>query len=199
MYKRQQLIETIITHPVGDNAVINFIYPEPTYKQELEAFYGVSCRYNSTQNSISIPSSWGQIRSPMYEQSTFNSNLRKCQEAKLSLSNDLNIADSVRLALDHYFENNHLEKNIQLPSLNSLASDHHMSARTFSRRLKDKGESYKHLLEEVRQKHAFELLSNTHLSIADIALKLAYQEPANFIRAFKQWAGCTPSQWRKRQ
>jgi len=195
----KQLIETIVTHPVGDNAIISFIYPEPEYKQELEEFYGVKCNFNAAKSSISIPTSWGQIRSPMSDQSTFNSNLRKCQELKLSLSGDQQIVDAVRLTLNHYFENNPLDENNPIPSLSSLANDKHMSPRTFSRRLKEQGYSYKQLLEEVRQEQACLLLKSTHLSISDVSLKLGYHEPANFIRAFKSWYDCTPTQWRKRQ
>jgi len=195
----KQLIETIVAHPVGDNARISFSHPEPDYKQELENFYGVTCEFNADKNAISIPSSWSQIRSPLSDRSTFKSNLRKCQELKLALSSEQQIVDSARLTLNKYFENDDLNKGESVPSLVSLAADNHMTPRTFSRRLKEQGYSYKQLLEEVRKKQAAQLLKKTHQSIANIGVKLGYQEPANFIRAFKVWYQCTPTQWRKRQ
>jgi len=195
----KQLIETVVAHPVGDNARISFTYPEPDYKQELEDFYGVSCEFNAEKNAISIPSSWCQIRSPLSDQATFKSNLRKCQELKLALNSEQRIVDTARLTLNQYFENDNLDDEKSIPSLTSLAADTHMTARTFSRRLKEQGYSYKQLLEEVRQKQATQLLKNTHQSVADIGMQLGYHESANFIRAFKLWYQCTPTQWRKQQ
>ena len=194
----KQLIETIVAHPVGDNAKICFTYPEPDYKKELEDFYGVTCEFESDKNAISIPSSWCQIRSPLSDQATFKSNLRKCQELKLALSNEQKIVDSVRLTLSQHFENQSNDFQ-DIPSLSSLAAEKHMTPRTFSRRLKEQGYSYKELLEEVRQQQVAQLLKNTHLSIADIGMRLGYQEPASFIRAFKTWYQCTPTQWRKQK
>jgi len=40
-------------------------------------------------------------------------------------------------------------------------------------------------------------IKNTHLTIADISYNLDYQEPANFVRAFKIWFDITPGSWRR--
>ena len=195
----KQLIETIVAHPVGNNAKISFTYPEPDYKEELEAFYGVQCQFNATKNAVSIPTSWCQIRSPLSDKSTFKSNLQKCQELKLSLSSEQQLVDYVRFSLNTYFENQPLSNEHEIPNLSSLAVAKHISPRTLSRRLKEQGSNYKKILEEVRKKRACQLLKHTHKSIAVIATTLDYQEPANFIRAFKVWHNCTPTQWRKKQ
>lgn len=196
----KQLIETIVAHPLGDNAKITFAYQEPEYKVELEKFYGVKCEFGSQNNAIIIPSSWQQIRSPLSDQSTFKNNLRKCQELKLRLNSEQKLIDKARFTLNQYFDDRVQNKAFDddIPSLTTLAQDNHMSARTFSRRLKEQNISYKKLLEDVRKEQASSLLKSTHLSITDISYRLGYQEPANFIRAFKQWYQCTPAQWRKK-
>lgn len=46
---------------------------------------------------------------------------------------------------------------------------------------------------------AQQLLNETNLSIADIGLKFAFNEPTNFTKFFKGMAGITPLQYRKSQ
>lgn len=197
MHVVKQMIETIIAHPAGDNAKITFTYPEPDYRQELEAFYGLRCEFNQGQNSISIPSSWGQISSPLSDQASFKSNVRKCQELKATLDGEQTLLDDARMALNLFFERS--SDDTEMPSLTSLAASQHMSPRTYTRRLSEQGYHYKKLVDQSRQQHAQELLQHTHHSVADIALQLGYQESANFIRAFQRWHQVTPTQWRKKQ
>jgi len=193
----KQLIETIVAHPLGSNAQVHFEHPEPPYQSELEAFYGTSCQFNQKANLISIPSSWCEISSPLSEPATFNSNLRKCFELKKQLSGQQDIVNATRLALNNYFKELNINRPTKIPSLNSLAKDNHMVVRTFARHLEKYGYTYRQLLEEVRQQHACDLLKNTHMNISDISAQLGYQETANFIRAFKSWFTCTPTQWRR--
>ena len=216
VYVVKQLIETIVAHPLGTNAQITFKHAPPSYRKELENFYGVRCEFEQEINAICIPSSWCQISSPLSEPATFNSNLRKCQELKQALPGEQDIIKSTRQILKNHFEQltnsatfnklehkkNHKHQNsssIQnnTPSLSFLAQQKHMTTRTFTRHLAKHDYSYRKMLEEVRQQHACHLLENTHYNIADIGACLGYLESANFIRAFKAWFSCTPTQWRK--
>lgn len=52
----------------------------------------------------------------------------------------------------------------------------------------------------LRIDHAKRLLvENPRLTIADISEKSGFQSPSHFNRLFKENAGCTPMQWRKRE
>jgi len=168
--------------------------------QALEEFYGVRCEFNSNRNSISIPASWSRIPSPLSEPETFQTNLQKCRELKLILEGSPNIVASVRLAIDSYFENRAAGRSMtaKLPTLSSLAQMHNTSSRTLARKLESEQQSYKKILEVARKEQALLLLKTTHLTIADIADRLAYQEPASFIRAFNSWFNTSPTQWRRR-
>jgi len=197
----QQLIETMMAHPFGNNAVIRFAHPKPSYHKELEQFYGVQCSYDASEHAVSIPASWCRIPSPLSDPSTFRSNLQKCREQKLSMRSSQDSAESVSLILSGYFNERASGglSSVELPTLTSLAKQHNMTNRTLARKLDASHTSYKKLLEDTRREHAIELLSSTHLTIADIAHLLAYQEPANFIRAFKSWFQTTPAAWRRTQ
>jgi len=195
----QRLIETMLAHPLGDNAVIRFATAKPDYHRALRRFYGVRCEFESIDNAISFPASWCQIPSPLSDPSTFKTNLQKCRELKLAYQGNNDIVQSTRVTLQGYFENRLLENTAPsaLPTLNSLADRHNMTSRTLARKLAAQGVNYKQLLEETRRQQATELLTTTHLTIADIAYSLAYQEPANFTRAFKAWFETTPAAWRR--
>jgi AraC-like DNA-binding protein len=64
------------------------------------------------------------------------------------------------------------------------------------RRLAEEGVPFQHLLEQVRHKLAKTYLQASELELTEIAFLLGYQEPASFHRAFLQWEGQPPGQWR---
>lgn len=52
-------------------------------------------------------------------------------------------------------------------------------------------------MEQAIAAEAERLLNETNLSVADIAMVFAYDEPTNFIKFFKGMTGMTPLQYRK--
>ena len=73
------------------------------------------------------------------------------------------------------------------------------SARTLQRRLAERGLSFSRVLQGVRFRNAQELLRDPRLPLTEIAKRLGYTDPANFIRAFKRWTGVGPSEFRRLQ
>lgn len=71
-----------------------------------------------------------------------------------------------------------------------------MSTRTLRRRLEDGGASYRQLLDEARYRDARQWLAASDLDLKTIAERLQFTDPANFTRAFRRWAGQTPSTFR---
>ncbi|MDE5862025.1 MAG: AraC family transcriptional regulator [Ruminococcus sp.] len=51
---------------------------------------------------------------------------------------------------------------------------------------------------ENRLKYACELLKNTDLSISEIAEKCGYETDSYFMRQFRQYRNCTPSEYRRK-
>ena len=72
------------------------------------------------------------------------------------------------------------------------------SERTLRRRLAEEGASFRAIQDEVRNLLAKSYLSQTQLTVADIADLLNYTEAASFRRAFKRLNGVTPQEFRKR-
>ncbi|WP_138472361.1 AraC family transcriptional regulator [Poseidonocella sp. HB161398] len=68
-----------------------------------------------------------------------------------------------------------------------------IGVRSLQRRLAVAGQSYRDVLQKVREEQARALLSETRLSVAEIAYSLGYTEPGNFTRAFTGWTGMAPT------
>ena len=77
------------------------------------------------------------------------------------------------------------------------ARDLGVSARTLQRRLAQEGTSFQQELDATREKLARHYLSNTRLSIGEIAFLLGYCEQNSFYRAFRGWTNETPDMVRK--
>ncbi|SFT93406.1 transcriptional regulator, AraC family [Pseudovibrio denitrificans] len=83
------------------------------------------------------------------------------------------------------------------PSIEEIAGVFSMSERSFRRKLSASQVSFRDILSQIRQSQAMELLLWSRLSSEQIAAELGYSDPRVFRRAFKQWTGETPSQFRK--
>ena len=72
-----------------------------------------------------------------------------------------------------------------------------MSVRTLQRRLAAAGVSHEVLVAQTRFATAAAVLEQTNAKILDLALDLGYSDHANFTRAFRRWAGCSPQEYRR--
>jgi len=84
------------------------------------------------------------------------------------------------------------------PDRADLARTLNLSERTLQRRLAEEGSSYQQLLTDTRQQLAERYLDDGQLPAAEIALLLGYSEPSVFFRAFRNWTGLTPGEYRSR-
>jgi AraC-like DNA-binding protein len=73
------------------------------------------------------------------------------------------------------------------------------STRSLQRRLAAAGVSYQELLDLARKDSAERYLTDSPLSIGEVAYLLGYSEPAAFTRAFRRWNKETPQAFRQRQ
>ena len=73
-----------------------------------------------------------------------------------------------------------------------------MSTRTLSRRLSEKGTTYRQLVQVTQQEISTVLLRNTTETVSEIAFQTGFSEQSAFNRAFKRWTGQSPLEYRKR-
>jgi AraC-like DNA-binding protein len=73
-----------------------------------------------------------------------------------------------------------------------------VSPRSLQRLLMEHGTTFSQVVESSQRQSAFQLLVSTELSISEISVRLGYNDPSNFGRAFRSWTGQSPKQWRTR-
>lgn len=83
------------------------------------------------------------------------------------------------------------------PEISAVARATEMTVRTFQRRLAEAGLVFSNLVADVRRDLAQEMLADPWKKQLDISLSLGYSDAANFSRAFKQWTGITPREFRR--
>jgi len=81
-------------------------------------------------------------------------------------------------------------------TMEQVAAKLHVTSRTLRRKLTSEGASFQNIKDNIRRDQAINLLSNRKTAVSQISRKLGYSEPAAFSRAFKQWTGMSPKEYR---
>lgn len=84
----------------------------------------------------------------------------------------------------------------QRPGIQDLARELHLSTRTLQRRLTEQGITFQRLLDDARRELAHHYLLHSSRELNETAYLLGYEDANSFFRAFHQWEGTTPGQWR---
>lgn len=84
------------------------------------------------------------------------------------------------------------------PGFEELASDFRISVSTLRRRLDEEGQSIRLIKDALRRDLAIRQLTRTQQTVGEIAQALGFAEPSAFHRAFRQWTGVSPGDYRRR-
>ena len=84
----------------------------------------------------------------------------------------------------------------QRPTIQEVARELNLSARTLQRRLTEAGVTFQLVLEEARRELARHYLLQASLELNETAYLLGYENANSFFRAFHHWEGTSPGQWR---
>lgn len=79
----------------------------------------------------------------------------------------------------------------------ALAAALHVSTRTLHRHLHDEGATLQALKDEARRERAMEQLARTTRPVKQVALAAGFANEKSFSRAFRQWTGKAPGEWRR--
>lgn len=84
----------------------------------------------------------------------------------------------------------------EMPSLDEVSQTLAVTPQTLRRRLREEGRGFQQIKDETRRDAAIELLLHTTLALPEIAARLGFSEASTFHRAFKQWTGVAPGEYR---
>ena len=85
------------------------------------------------------------------------------------------------------------------PGIEDVARELRLSSRTLQRRLAEVGVTFQQLMQEARRELARHYLLHSSLELNETAYLLGYDDAHSFFRAFRDWEGSPPGEWRARQ
>lgn len=86
---------------------------------------------------------------------------------------------------------------LEFPDFSDVASQFNMTEPTLRRKLQNEGTSYRAIMENIRRDLAVQKLLRGRHSVSAIADILGYSETRAFTRAFREWTGMSPIQYRE--
>ncbi|MBB3808579.1 AraC family transcriptional regulator [Pseudochelatococcus contaminans] len=84
------------------------------------------------------------------------------------------------------------------PNLDQMARSFRVSPSTLRQQLRQDGQSFQEIRDELRRDLAMKQLASSSDSISKIAADLGFAEPSAFYRAFRKWTGESPGTFRSR-
>ena len=82
------------------------------------------------------------------------------------------------------------------PEVARVARELGMSERTLQRRITQEATTFRALLSDARRELSQQLLGDPAIQIEEVTYLLGYQDTTSFYRAFRDWAGVSPGEWR---
>ena len=152
---------------------------------------GLTIKYEQPINQVVTPKEYFYRPLVTTDPGMFKVAMEQVEKEMIPYESVVDIAAIVRNRLR--------EHSGKLPSLTQMSEDLHLSSSSLKRKLKQVGATYQQLRESVLFHKANVLLGTTKYTVEQIADMLGYADPSNFNKAFKQWSGLTPSEYRKQQ
>lgn len=182
----------LIRRFVGTDAELRralFAFPAPAHRAEYTRIFAGREQFAQAFTGIEFERAWLD-RTQAYRSPELRTLLQARAELLLAkVEQDAPAADRVR----RWLASKSLETR---PTMETIARDLGMSARSLRRRLHEEQAPYDDLVEDARAMRAKSLLSDPRHSVQETAYALGFGTPAAFSRAFKRWTGMAPSAYR---
>jgi AraC-like DNA-binding protein len=167
----------------------DFCCAEPAFIDEWRILFSQNLNFNQGYCRISFPVSYLNMANIQNERSMKEFLRNAPANFLVKYKNSASLSAKIRRRLRQWHP-------AAWPDFETLAHQLHSSSATLRRRLDDEGQSYRSIMDELRRDLAISLLSDTQLSISDIAAELGFAESSAFHRAFKKWTGTRPGEYR---
>jgi AraC-like DNA-binding protein len=176
--------------PEWKPAVVQFSHRPPADITALRNFFGPRIEFNAQLSANVFESRW--LDQPVRGANGDTYAALMAEVAKHEEQSVLSFTEQVRRSI-------YAVTITGTANESSLARLFGLNERTFRRRLEEEGNTLRALLSTVRREWSRHLLSDTELSVSEVAWILGYSDPTVFARAFRTWTAYSPSEWRLRR
>ena len=167
-----------------------FAYPPPVHAAEYRDLFGPQLSFAAPETFLEFSSSFLDL--PVVQTETSAKEFLRLAPANILLKykSTQSLSTRIRRRLRQILPGD-------LPDLEQVAREMNAAPATLRRKLKAEGQTYQGIKDDLRRDLAITYLSETDLSIRDIALALGFLEPSAFHRAFRKWAQTSPGAYRR--
>lgn len=168
---------------------VGLAFPKAEKNDEYEKVFGCPVLFDKKDNYLIIDKDTRNIPALLP-----NDNLLECFEnyAREFLSG-IDDSNSIAYKVKHHILSNMDNEKL---SIKFVARELSMSVRSLQAHLKNEGVEFSKLLKESREQLAKKYLKENY-TIEDITYLLGFSDPSAFRKAFKNWLGITPKEYRE--
>ncbi|WP_372827295.1 AraC family transcriptional regulator [Polaromonas sp.] len=166
-----------------------FQFAAPPHADAYALMFPGLLRFGATQTGIRIDARYLALPLRRDEKALQHMLRRALPLTVLQYRRDRLLVQQVRQALTAWPDQAH--------NADGLAALLNISARTLHRQLKEEGASLQALKDEVRFERARDLLNRSDKPVKQVAAAVGFKNEKSFTRAFKQWMGVSPGEFRK--
>lgn len=168
-----------------------FDYPAPAHVAEYHQLYPCPHRFGERHTTL------------VFDARTLDLPVTRSRDELKALIRELPLGFFIKPVFQGSFGHRVRSRLLQggianLPDLDEVAADFFMTGRTLRRRLLAEGTSFQEIKDDLRRDHAMALLRERGDGIQAVAQAVGFREATVFIKAFRQWTGMTPGDYRMR-
>lgn len=164
-------------------------YTEPQTNTETSRVYQVPIRFGQPHVGLWFDASWLGLPVVQSPQSLREFLAGSPANLIVKYRDTSSVADRIRRLLRKRLGS-------ELPSLEEVGEAMAVTPQTLRRRLRDEGRGFQQIKDDLRRDAAIEYLLHTQLPLPEIANRVGFSEASTFHRAFKQWTGVAPGEYR---
>jgi AraC-like DNA-binding protein len=166
----------------------SFPFAPPPHADAYAHMFPAPLQFDAAQAEIRFDAQYLKLPLRRDEKALTQMLQRALSITVLQYRRDRLLVPQVRQALAAHPERGH--------SAEALAALLNVSSRTLHRQLKEEGASLQQLKDEVRLERAKDLLYRTARPVKQVAAAVGFRNEKSFARAFRQWAGVSPGEFR---
>ncbi|MES0873449.1 AraC family transcriptional regulator ligand-binding domain-containing protein [Sinimarinibacterium thermocellulolyticum] len=182
----------MLASEVEAEARLQFRYAPPPYAAAYEAYFRIPVRFGEPRNALEIPRA--RLDAPLEGGfAKLHAQARVRVEQRLA---EMPRRTGLIALLESRFED---RPRLLGESLKTVAAHLCLHPRTLQRRLRDEGETYAGVVDRVRYRLALRALQQADIDLETLSEQIGFSDRRSFTRAFKRWAGVSPSSFRQRR
>lgn len=181
-------LATCVLEAPFPSRLLQLPYRRPSYAAAYERMFGCPVKFDAGVMEWRFDAAVLKLPCPNANPITADLCTQFCERMLESLPDETDLSRNIRTAC--------LNSRGDFPNADQMAFRLGLSVRTLHRRLADRGQNYKGIVDEVRRSLAIEFLENTSLPVEEIAGRVGFSEASNFRKAFRKWTGRAPGQFR---